>query len=657
MRRVELKTLRLGNFKGATAFTLDLDGDSAVVRGRNSSGKTTLADAYTWLLFEKDSAGRKEFDIKTLNSSGQAVSGVDHEVEGTLTVDGDEVNLRRVYAEKWTKKRGSAAAEFTGHETTHFVDGVPVTKSEYAARVAQIADEATWRLLSDPGAFQALHWTKRREVLLDVCGDVSDQDVIASDPALRDLPDILGKRTLDEHRKVVVARRAELNKELQALPVRIDEVTRGLPDAPEADEATLTGALAEAKAAHQAALEELAAAKAGGGDASSQRARLREVEDELTRLERDANQKVEAEERAARQKAVLAEAELGGVERAIRNLDEQLEDRREALERAQERVENLRSEWAQVNAQKVAAHTEDACAACGQPLPPERVEAAHRKAVEQLNARKARELERIAADGKTEAARVDKVKAEIQQDEEKRASLAAQLDTLRGKAEAAKKAAERPTRRVDVTSTKAYTALAGERDALVREIAAVASGDPQIVAELAARVESLAAAMPPLEADLAAIAQRSTGLARIEELRGKERDLAGEYEGLERQLFLMDEFMRAKVALLEERVAERFQLVRFRLFRQQVNGGLEECCDTTVNGVPFESVNHAGQIAAGLDIIRTLQAHHELQCPVWVDQAESIHDIPATGAQQIALVVTAGQSTLRVERTALEVAA
>src|SRR5690606_27174175 len=116
---------------------------------------------------------------------------------------------QRTYKEVWTKKRGSPTAEFTGHETLHHIDGVPVTKGEYTAKVAEIADEATWRLLSDPSAFQALHWQERRRTLLEICGDLEDADVIASDTSLADLPGILGKRSIDEHRKVVAARRAE----------------------------------------------------------------------------------------------------------------------------------------------------------------------------------------------------------------------------------------------------------------------------------------------------------------------------------------------------------------------------------------------------------------------------------------------------------------
>jgi recombinational DNA repair ATPase RecF len=143
---VKLIKLSLKNFKGTRAFVLDARGGNVTVYGDNATGKTTLFDAFTWLLFDKDSQGRKDFEIKTLDASGQPMHGLEHEVEAVLQVDGKTVTLRKVYKEKWTKKRGSAQAEFTGHTTDYFVDGVPVKKAEYDARIASICDETVFKL-------------------------------------------------------------------------------------------------------------------------------------------------------------------------------------------------------------------------------------------------------------------------------------------------------------------------------------------------------------------------------------------------------------------------------------------------------------------------------------------------------------------------------
>ena len=164
------------------------------------------------------------------------------------------------------QKRGSATAEFTGHTTDHFVDGVPVQKKEYDARIAEIADENIFRLLTDPRHFnEVLHWQRRRDMLLQVCGDVSDEEVIENKKELAKLADILGNRTIEQHRKVIQARRAEINKELEKIPVRIDEVKKGLPNIDDiTNEKELPKDIAKLREELKAKQEELAQAKAGG---------------------------------------------------------------------------------------------------------------------------------------------------------------------------------------------------------------------------------------------------------------------------------------------------------------------------------------------------------------------------------------------------------
>lgn len=649
MKRIELLSLRLRNFKGAKSIDLDLGGRSANFYARNGGYKTTTADAYAWLLTGKDSLGRKAFELKTLEN-GQPVSGVDHEVEATLLVGPQEITLKKVFREVWSKKRGSAVAELTGNTTEHFWDGVPISQGDFTARLAEIADEATWRLLSDPGAFQALHWQERRKVLLDVCGDVSDADVIASNPELADLPGVLGKRSLEEHRKVIASRKPQLNRELQELPARIDEVQRGLPERPELSLKQVTSGLEAARTAHADALAELAAAKAGQGDAAAERRRLREVEDALTDLERQARRKNDEAADKARAKVADAKRALEDARERLERWERQASDLQGDVERLDAQLGDLRERWSEVNARRIEAHVEDACPVCKQALPAEQVEAAHAEAQAALNARKAKELAQVSDEGKRLKAKRESVAAELAMLLDKTRNQTTGLEQLTADVEAATAAlAKAEATQTDATASKEYTRLAAERDDLTRRIDAVTAGDPAALAALEEAVSQAQQAVALLEQDAQAHEAIAKGETRTEELRGQEKALAAEFEELERQLHLCELFVRTKVSLLEDKVAAKFRLVRFKLFENQVNGGIAEVCTATVNGVPYESVNHAGQIAAGLDIIRTLQEHHGLSAPVWVDQAESITDIPETGAQQIALVVSPQDKQLRVE--------
>ena len=147
MRLIDLK---LFNFKGIRSFELKSDGKDVSIMGDNGSGKTTLADAFMWLLFGKDSQNKTDFEIKTLGPDGEPEHGLEHTVEARLQLpNGKQLTLKKVFSEKWTKKRGSATAEFTGHTTDHYIDGVPVKKKEFDEQIAEIADEEIFRLLTD----------------------------------------------------------------------------------------------------------------------------------------------------------------------------------------------------------------------------------------------------------------------------------------------------------------------------------------------------------------------------------------------------------------------------------------------------------------------------------------------------------------------------
>src|SRR5690606_25556240 len=282
---MRLKRLVLRNFQGCREFVLEPNGEDVTVFGRNATGKTTLFNAWTWLLFGKDSLGQANFEIKTLKPDGTPHHGLEHEVEAVLILDdGREVKLKKVYKEKWTKRRGSAHREFSGHVTHHYINDVPCKKTEYDAYIQSIAAEDYFRLLTDPLFFNTqLHWTERRRLLLEVCGDISDQEVIESNEKLARLSEILERHSLDDYRKIIRERRKKINDELEKIPVRIDEVRRSLPNLPEDDIASFESRLDEARQYRQMFERALVKLSAGGAIAEKEK-KLAELETERLRL-------------------------------------------------------------------------------------------------------------------------------------------------------------------------------------------------------------------------------------------------------------------------------------------------------------------------------------------------------------------------------------
>jgi len=649
---MKILNLTLQNFKGIRYFRLDTQGKDTNIYGDNGTGKTTLADAFMWLLFDKDSSNRKDFQIKTLKPDGEPEHGLEHTVEAILELeDGSQLALKKVYQEKWTKKRGSATEEFTGHTTDYFIDGVPVQKKEYDARIAEIADENIFRLLTDPRYFnEVLHWQKRRELLLEVCGDVSDAEVIASKKELSKLADILGNRTIEQHRKVIQARRTEINKELEKIPVRIDEVKLGLPnvdDITNPDE--LPNDIAKLREELKAKQEELAQAKAGGQVAEKTK-ELRMVEAQIVDLKNKHRQALDEEVGEKRRELAAIQGEIFKARTDINAKESALASYEAEIKSLDEKLGKLRTDWYKENERAFEFEQSETCPTCGQPLPVGQIEIAREKALADFNRTKAEKLESINAEGKRLAGvkqtmeqnlaaaseALEKAKVNLAELEQNEAALKAEIDYIMQGAQ-------------PVESTPEYAQMQ-ERIMKIREdIANMQADSNTAIMAIQKEIDTLTDAITALEQAAARLEARKNGLQRIEDLKAEERKLAAEYEELERQIYLTEEFIRAKVRMLEDKINSKFKMARFKLFEVQVNGALAECCETTFNGVPYGNLNNGAKIQVGLDIIRTLQAHYGISCPVWVDNRESIVRLPEMDCQVISLIVSEKDKKLRIE--------
>lgn len=644
---MKLLSLTPRNFKGIRQFELDAQGGDVSVYGDNAAGKTTLFDAFTWLLFDKDSQSRKDFAIKTLDEAGEALHGLEHEVEGVFEIDGREVTLRKVYVEKWSKKRGSATAEFTGHETNHSIDGVPVTKGEYTARVAESADEGVFRLLTDPAYFnEQLHWQDRRKILLEVCGDVSDVDVIASDVQLARLPEILRGRTLEDHRKVIAARRTEINKELERIPVRINEAELNLPNLNGIVPDALPADIQKLRASRQAKEEERARVQVGGEIAEKTR-RVNEVRSEVMAIERRAETAAEEQNRQARLELTQITDQISAVELQVKSKCREIESNNASIGRAERRMADLRAEWARVDGPQFAFQQNENCPACGQTLPAERLEEAREKALGAFNQEKARQLTDVTARGKQAKAEADGLRQQNARLEQEIAALEARRAGL---GEEKGKYQDIPTIQPDYSGYPDFAAKSQEINTLEDEIERLRSGSADALAAVNREIAGIDDAIRALEQAAARVEARLQGLSRIEELKGQERVLAVEYERLEQELYLTEQFIRSKVRLLEDRINSRFQHARFRLFDVQVNGGVVECCETLFQGVPYGAgLNNGARINVGLDIINALSEHYGFAAPIWIDNSEAVTRLIPTRGQLIRLVVSEPDKSLRVE--------
>lgn len=640
-----MKLLRLTyeNFKAQTQ-NIVLNESDVDIFGANGAGKTTAFDAFTWLLFGKDSKGRElSDDIKTRSAQD---NGEEHSVEAVLQLDsGEAVKLKRVFHEKWTKKRGSATEAFSGHDTDFFIDDVPAKKREYTERIHAILDEARFKLLTDPLYFKnQLGWQERRKILLDICGDVSDDAVIAANKELAVLPEMLGGKSIDDYRKMVQASRTKTNDELKKIPVRIDEVRRGLPDVEGVTEEPLQIELKSLQKQKDDIARKLATLHAGGAAAEKKRM-IAEMETRQlavkNRYDREINKAV-LEQQKKRGELTLG---IEQAENTARILSERMDALQADITTIGEEIKKTREKWHAENGKTLLADIADACPTCGQKLPAEKLEEARQKAQADFNLKKSETLTAITAHGKSLAAKLQKCGEELEQVQGKKVVAQGNISSMKA-ALAALTAGEETL--ADYTQDAAYMEAEQEKARLMIEIERLAKGVESEVYKLETEKNALDLDILARTEKLGKIQAHRAGLDRIEELQEEQKNLAVLFEEMEHALYLTDLFIKTKVEMLDERINSKFRIAQFRLFETQINGGVSECCSALYDGV--ERMSNSQEIKVGLDIIKTLSEYYGTTTPIFVDNCESVTELPAMDAQIIRLIVSADDKKLRIER-------
>ena len=642
--------LTLKNFKGCRHFVFDAGGQDCKVFGDNGTFKTTLYDAFLWLLFDKDSQNRADFAIKTLDKNGEPIHHLDHEVEGVFEVDGETIELKKVYREKWTKRRGSATEEFSGHETDHFIDGVPVKKSEYTDRVNQIAPEERFKLLTSPTYFnEHMKWQDRRELLIEIAGDVTMEDVIAANPDLKELPTILGKHSPDDYKAIVMARRAEVNKELERIPIRIDEVSRHQPDVEGIDPDQLEQQSKELMA-EQAELKRELADLMSSGNQSKIRQQIAEIDAKLLGIETDCRREVNEQIAKVEDKLMTCRAAILGAENDLDIRLHQLKDNQKYAGTLEAQIASLRQKWHEVNDQELELCVDEVCPTCRQAIPADQVKMAQEKAVAEFNTKKAEQLEAINAEGKVKREELERVRATIAELKAELPKLEAKLKQLEDeKAKLEQDVAEIKDTANSYKERDDYKRLVTEKEQLLKALDGDQSAIRPKIDELEVKIKGIEGQLAELQNSKSKWELHQNIDRRISVLQAQESELAEVFETLEHELHLIEEYIKTKAELLTDKINSKFCLAEFKLFETQINGGINPICETTYKGVPWNSLNSAGRVQVGLDIIRTLQEHFQFRPPVWIDNRESIVELPEMDCQVISLIVSAEDKSLRIE--------
>lgn len=641
---MKLTKLELLNFKGLKAFTINFNGD-VIIRGDNATGKTTVFDSVCWLLFGKDSLDRADFEIKTLDR-GEPVHKVNHEVTGTFTLDeGGTVELKRVYREKYSSPRGGEVT-MTGHTTDYFVDGVPKKEKEYKEIVNSLVDENIFKLITNPLYFNETYsWQNRRKLLLEMCGDISDEDVIAECSELKALTDILSGHSVDDHRKVVAAKKTAINKELDMIPVRIDEALRRKPTID-----TPRDVLIQEISLATTTLETLETDKAllvNGHAVVDTRAELRDVQRRLLARESELQMEYKKQFALKSNEYDMVVSELNNLSSKVENTKHRLDTSNRDIQRIESVINELMHQRQQVNADAFVIDIDEACPTCGQKLPAEQIQAAREKAETKFNLRKSKQLEELNQSIELKQQDIENIK--------KRDAGLEPVETLEALIKAKELVKQTITDEIGrltapvLDDDSIYADLKAEEFMLQMKLDESNTDHSEEIADIDKRIATTKEHRFNLETELNKYEEAKRIDTRVAELESQQAELAAEKSKLDEASYLMDKFVKAKVNMLEDVINSRFKLARFKMFNVMLNGNVEECCETTYKGVPYRSMNNAARINVGLDIINALTSYFKVNAPVFIDNAEAVTEFVPVNSQTIKLIVDESEPQLVVK--------
>jgi DNA repair exonuclease SbcCD ATPase subunit len=673
--RIILKSLHIENFKGIKSLEVNFSNKTSI-KGQNAAGKTTIFDAFTWLLFNKNSAGEEKFNVRPLDKDGKKIDNVEIKVVGVLDVEGKEVMLSKVQKQNWVKKRGTNTVTLQGNPNSYEIDGYPKSEADFNAYVSELAQsEDMFRLLTNPQYFSSLRWKEQRDILMKLTTEVSDVELAQTDSQYAPLLSELEKApSTDDIRAKFSKSLTEWKKKQAEIPVRIDEAEKSKVDVDTAEQELLKTDLE--RQIKEIELQMKSSSKVID-DLEQQKF---ELQFEVNDCKRKANESLIKERRSLDDRKDEATIKFNDLHKQITKLESEIVEKKK-------RIPTLESEKAELGKQYMSEkekafdetpylfdeskwkfdESTTVCSLCGQRLPEDKIEQlktdfeekkakAKEDAAERLktiresfNNQKVAELNRIASLGTDKKSEIEIMKSDIEDAEKKLPELREQeTEQMKIKNECIKKLSELPEE-ADLSTNEDYKALMKKDTDLQSQIDSARANSID-TSELESKKLELEAALEDAKTIIAQATKNVEIDERIAQLQAEQKEIGQKVADQEQMLYLLESFIRYKLDKVSDSINSHFKTVNFKLFEMQLNGGMKDCCECTVNGVPYSTLNSGHRIVAGLDIIRSLSELYDVSVPIFVDNAESLNEfnVPDMDAQLILLSVSEDKQ-LKVE--------
>ncbi len=644
MKQIKLLSMHIQNFKGCKDRVIEF-GQTTRITGDNGVGKSTVFDAYLWLLFDKNSKGVTNFAVRPLTESGETINNIEISVEATISVDNDEYKLRKIQKQKWVKKRGTDTREFQGNVNEFDINGYPKSQKEFKEFISGIVNEEVFPLISNPTAFTSLPWKEQRDILMQFVGYVSDIGIAEAfgEKYLKLIPELKIANTDDILKKYTKAKNI-YNKDMVEIPARIDEVSKQLVIAD-------VGALEVEKTAKEVALQKVEDEISGGTgkleEINKKREEILNLKFHISEIQNEENQKLFDKSKIVRDNLNARDRELSNMKREIGNLSDEIKAVHNMYEAQEREKDRLLVEWRSEKAKTFPEFVPldplperaTICPTCGRELAEEvkkkilddyeaSVELHQNKYSEdkaKFEETRAKKLEQIEKDGKEAAASRDKLKANEAELRKKMDELNIQLADTQKKYDIAKAELDKFPTKADISENTEYLATIEKISVLEKEIeemSAESTGKAELEAKKAVLKDEIAVISGKIVA-----ADNTKVKERIAELEAEQTVVGQKIAEQEQMIDLVEDFIRAKMNMISEKINGMFSVVSFKLFDNQINRGLKETCTCTVKGVGHSDVNDGHEIVAGLDIINTFSEKFGVRCPIFIDRAGELNEI------------------------------
>lgn len=646
MKDLKIKSLHIQNFGSIKDFSIDF-GKKTLISGRNEAGKTTINDAYSWLMTNKLANGGQADGIRPHDKYGIEDDNAVISVSAVIEIDGADKEFLKEQRKEFTQKTG----KFKGNNNLYFINGVPKKEKEYKAYVEEkMLEPDNLELCTNASVLLGMDTKRRRAVIFDVVPDITDADVATSDTRFADIPKKLEDYTLDELIQSVryqINGRGRGDKGLKGkqeeLPARIDEAQRQVRDTAEYSLA-ISGLQKEISDLdeQEKSLDDVMAAY----DQKSKD--ILDLKFEQSDIVRKANEGLVQQRKALdneifslEQDKKSAENSLRMAEMDLKHTNIEIRQHEADLQKWQKAYDDWKEEtFDETELEKICSETFDEnsiiCPVCHREYPPEMKEDKVRLWEQDKNTRIAEQEKKkkdfsIRHEERYEEIRIGGVESEKHRSQAKKkaedinkkiSELKQKITSLAMEIQNKQVEISKLPESVDLSDNAEYQKIIAEIEKAETALHEMNSGSERLREINHAKTEKTA----EISRLQALISESEKTQERVEELKEEQRNVGQLLADCQQEFDLLRDFQKAKCDMLTDKINSMFRFVKWRLFKQNLtDDNFQEVCEPMIENEPYgRRLNHGSRALAELDICNTFQKVYGVSLPLFVDDFDGI---------------------------------